>query len=97
MLQGVQSERGDGGGLGVAENAEHAAFLAQRVAFEVGISEVNVFQIEGAEVRLALVGVVGRALFAVHRASLLACVSTSRGLLDQLFQAVAGRLAVAIA
>ena len=35
VLQGVQSERGDGGGLGMAENAEHAAFLAQRVAFEV--------------------------------------------------------------
>ena len=28
MLQGVQSERGDGGGFGVAEDAEHAAFLA---------------------------------------------------------------------
>ena len=28
MLQGVQSECGDGGGLGVAEDAEHAAFLA---------------------------------------------------------------------
>ena len=28
MLEGVQSERGDGGGLGVAEDAEHAAFLA---------------------------------------------------------------------
>ena len=28
MLEGVQSECGDGGGLGVAEDAEHAAFLA---------------------------------------------------------------------
>ena len=28
MLQGVQSEGGDGGGFGMAENAEHAAFLA---------------------------------------------------------------------
>ena len=35
MLQGVQPERGDGGGFGMAENAEHAAFLAQRVAVEV--------------------------------------------------------------
>jgi len=35
MLQGVQSERGDGSGFGVAENAEHAAFLAQRVAFQI--------------------------------------------------------------
>ena len=32
MLQGVQAERGDGGGIGMAEDAEHAAFLAQRVA-----------------------------------------------------------------
>ena len=35
MLQGVQSERGDGGGVGMAEDAEHAAFLAQRVAFQI--------------------------------------------------------------
>ena len=28
MLQGVQPERGDGGGFRVAEDAEHAAFLA---------------------------------------------------------------------
>ena len=28
MLKSVQSECGDGGGLGVAEDAEHAAFLA---------------------------------------------------------------------
>jgi hypothetical protein len=28
MLQGVQPERGDGGGFGMAEDAEHAAFLA---------------------------------------------------------------------
>ena len=38
MLQGVQSERRDGGGFGVAEDAEHAAFLAQRVAFQIGIA-----------------------------------------------------------
>ena len=35
MLKCVQSECGDGGGLGVAEDAEHAAFLAQRVAFQI--------------------------------------------------------------
>ena len=35
MLQGVQAERGDGGGIGVAEDAEHAALLAQRVALKV--------------------------------------------------------------
>jgi hypothetical protein len=28
MLQGVQAEGGDRRGLGVAENAEHTAFLA---------------------------------------------------------------------
>ena len=42
-------------------------------------------------------GVFGRALFTVHRASLLAWFQLRRGLLDQLFQAVAGRLGVAIA
>jgi len=35
VLQSMQAERGDGGGFGVAEDAEHAAFLAQRIAFEV--------------------------------------------------------------
>ncbi len=101
MLQGVQSERGDRRGFRVAENAEHAAFLAQRVAFKVGV-----FQIEGAEIRPGSFGVVGRARFTVHRASLLTNyrwpstpeqVLTSRGLFDQLFQAVAGRLAIPIA
>ena len=32
MLEGVQAERRDGGGVRVAEDAEDAAFLAQRVA-----------------------------------------------------------------
>ena len=67
MLQGVQSKRGDGGGFRMAEDAEHAAFLAERVAFEIAISGI-----EGAEVQFALFGVFGRALFTVHRASLLA-------------------------
>ena len=35
MLQGVQAERGDRGGVGMIENAENAAFLAQPVAVEV--------------------------------------------------------------
>ena len=35
VLERVQAERGDGGGVGMAENAEHAAFLAQPVG--VGI------------------------------------------------------------
>jgi hypothetical protein len=35
VLQGVQAERGDGGSLGMAVDAEHAALLAERVAFQV--------------------------------------------------------------
>ena len=42
VLQRVQPERGDGGGVGMAEDAEHAAFLAQAVAVEVeGIGLVH--------------------------------------------------------
>ena len=37
MLQGVQAERRDGRGVGMAEDAEDAAFLAQRVAVEVEV------------------------------------------------------------
>ncbi len=44
MLEGVQAERGDGGGVGMIEDAEHAAFLAQavriRIKFRVGRGEV---------------------------------------------------------
>jgi len=35
MLQSVQSECGDGGGVGMAEDAEHPAFLAQRIAVQI--------------------------------------------------------------
>ncbi len=35
MLQRVQAERGEGGGLRVAQDAEHAAFFVQRVAVQV--------------------------------------------------------------
>ena len=31
MLERMQAERGDGGGIGMAENAEHPAFLAEAV------------------------------------------------------------------
>ena len=73
MLQGVQSERGDGGGFGMAENAEHAALLAQRVAFQIQIGEGEVRAVDRTEVQIVLCGgIIGRALFAVHRASLLA-------------------------
>ncbi len=34
VLQGVQAQRGDGGGVGVPVDAEHAALLAQPVAIE---------------------------------------------------------------
>ena len=74
MLQGVQPERGDGGGLGVAEDAEHAALLAQRVAFQIEVQQIEIRQAEVqiAEVQFALCGLAGRALYLVHRASLLA-------------------------
>ena len=35
VLEGVQAERGDGGGVGVAEDAEHPAFLAEAVCIRV--------------------------------------------------------------
>ena len=35
MLQGVQPQRGDGGGIGVTENPEDAALLAEPVAIEI--------------------------------------------------------------
>ena len=35
VLERVQAERGDGGGVGMAEDAEHAAFLAQPVGVEI--------------------------------------------------------------
>src|SRR5262249_28967711 len=37
VLERVQPERGDGGGVGVAVDAEHAAFLAQVIAVEVDV------------------------------------------------------------
>ena len=37
MLQGVQPERRDGGGVGMAEDAEHAALLAQPVTVQIAI------------------------------------------------------------
>ena len=35
VLEGVQAERGDRRGVGMAEDAEDAAFLAQPVAVEI--------------------------------------------------------------
>ena len=37
VLEGVQPERGDGGGVGMAEDAEDAAFLAQAVRIGIVI------------------------------------------------------------
>src|SRR6185437_6950150 len=37
MLESVKTQRGNGGGVGVAEDAEHAAFLTERVAVEIEI------------------------------------------------------------
>ena len=38
MLERVQAESGDGGGVGMAVDAEYAAFLAQRIAVQVDIA-----------------------------------------------------------
>ena len=44
MLERMQAERGDGGGIGMAENAEHAAFLAQAVGIELGFIRVDQYE-----------------------------------------------------
>jgi hypothetical protein len=56
MLESVETERGDGGGVWMAENPEHAAFLAERVAV-------------GVRIRIGRKRVAGRALLTVHCAS----------------------------
>jgi hypothetical protein len=38
MLKGVEAKGGDGGGIGMAVDAEHAAFLAQPVAIHVELA-----------------------------------------------------------
>jgi hypothetical protein len=68
MLQCVQSQRSNGGGFGMTEDAENATFLSKRVPFQIAISQVD----RRLEVQMALCGLVGRALHLVHRASLLA-------------------------
>ena len=37
MLQGVQAERGNGGGFGMAEDTEHTTFLAQPIGVQLQI------------------------------------------------------------
>jgi hypothetical protein len=95
VLQGVQAERGDRGRIAMPKNAEHAALFTQRVSVKVQI-EVAKVNLGSAEVQLEL-RVVVRFCRLVHRASHLASCSPRRGLLDQLFQAVAGGLAIAVA
>ena len=69
----------------MAEDAEHAAFLAQRVALQIGVQQVEIRQTEAiaevqiAEVEIALCDVAGRALYLVHRASLLAWYQRAAG------------------
>src|SRR5471032_2218534 len=41
MLEGVQAERGDGGGILMVEDAEHAALLAQGVAVDLEVEIVR--------------------------------------------------------
>ncbi|MEY9493929.1 hypothetical protein ABIE93_005136 [Bradyrhizobium elkanii] len=69
VLQGVQAKCGDRGGLGMAEDAEHAAFLAERVAIEIGVISERVLQFDRAEVEIHLVGMIRRSLHLVHRLS----------------------------
>jgi hypothetical protein len=64
MLERVQPERGDGGGLGVAEDAEHAAFLAERVAFEIVLQFDSNISIK---VWIQSPGGIGMVLHRVHR------------------------------
>ena len=42
MLQGVEAERRDGGGVGVSKNAEDAAFFPQAVALTVDVEDPGV-------------------------------------------------------
>jgi hypothetical protein len=42
MLQGMQSKSGDGGGVGMAENPENPAFLAQTVGVEVKVEGTGI-------------------------------------------------------
>ena len=42
MLKRMQAERGDGGGVGMAEDAEHAAFLAQAVGIGIELASAEV-------------------------------------------------------
>src|ERR1700709_478590 len=65
MLQSVQSECGDGGGFGVAEDAEYATLLAQRIAGQIGVVHVGRGEME---VRMELPGVIARALYFAHPA-----------------------------
>ena len=68
VLERVQAERRDGGGVGMAEDAEHAAFLAQPVGVgiervEVGLarpSRLSPGIVFGGVDQLAHVGAVGR-------------------------------------
>src|SRR5664280_2614567 len=64
MLERVQAERGDGGGVGMAENAEHAAFFAQPVGIRIefgacGLHEVLRLLLHRYRVPLGLVPVPG--------------------------------------
>ncbi len=77
VLQGVQPKCCDRGGFGMPENAEHAALLAQRVAVQIVVGEIELLAgdawIGVIQAQVVLRGgvIIGRALCAVHRASLL--------------------------
>ena len=56
VLQGVQAERGDGGGVGVSVDAEHAAFLAQPVAVELEVERPEIALADPEGVGIAAIG-----------------------------------------
>jgi hypothetical protein len=58
MLKGVKSEGGDGGGVRMSEDAEHAALFAQPIGVRIEIREIQI---------PVQIGVGGRL---IHRAAL---------------------------
>ena len=77
MLKGVKAERSNRGGIGVAENAEHAALFAQRVAVQIQIKIA--FQVG---VGRFMAGV-NRRFHVVHHASIVHGISVPQPYLQE--------------
>src|SRR5207237_188341 len=78
MLERMQAECGDRGGIAVPINAEHAALFAQRVSVQVRVSEVSLRSEVQIRVGVRL-GFAGRIVVQVHRASLLGLAYLAAG------------------